>query len=87
MPLILKGNVKKVVSITSGHADLDIATKWQVHEAGPYAISKAAINMAIGKFHAEFAKDGVLFFSVSPGVVDVGRNNCKMLPDVKVAGS
>ncbi|OAL49451.1 short-chain dehydrogenase [Pyrenochaeta sp. DS3sAY3a] len=75
MPLILKGNVKKVVSISSGHADTDIAAKWQVHEAGPYAISKAATNMAMAKFHAEFAKDGVLFLSISPGVVDVGRNN------------
>ncbi|KAG9192944.1 hypothetical protein G6011_11678 [Alternaria panax] len=74
MPLILKGNVKKVVTITSGMADVELVRKYNVHEDGPYSISKVAVNMAVAKFSAEYAKDGVLFLSVCPGLVDTGVN-------------
>lgn len=80
LPLILKGNVKKVVSISTGHADPDISTEYNVYECSPYAISKAGANMAMARFHAEYAKDGVLFISISPGVVDVGRTNNRKVP-------
>jgi NAD(P)-dependent dehydrogenase (short-subunit alcohol dehydrogenase family) len=69
MPLVLKGNVKKVVTISSGMGDTELVRKYNVSEDGPYAISKAAVNMAVAKFSAEYAKDGVLFLSISPGVV------------------
>ncbi|KAL7908205.1 hypothetical protein GGI35DRAFT_469946 [Trichoderma velutinum] len=73
MPLILKGNVKKVISLSTGMADLDSMNKFELHVAPGYAISKAAMNVAIGKFHAQYKKDGVLFMSISPGVVDTGH--------------
>ena len=80
MPLILKGTVKKVVTITSGMADLDLVVKYGVYESGPYSISKAAMNMAIAKFQAEYEKDGVLFIGISPGVVNTGQTEeCKHL--------
>ncbi|OAG16231.1 NAD(P)-binding protein [Alternaria alternata] len=69
MPLVLKGNVKKVVTISSGMGDTELVRKYNISEDGPYAISKAAVNMAVAKFSAEYAKDGVLFLSISPGVV------------------
>ena len=72
MPLILKGRVKKVITVTSGMADHDIVLKYGVYEGGPYAISKAAMNMATSKFQAEFEKKGVLFMGICPGVVDTG---------------
>jgi short-subunit dehydrogenase involved in D-alanine esterification of teichoic acids len=74
LPLILKGETKKVIAITSGHADLDSINKFELEPAPLYAISKAGMNVAVGKFHAQYKKDGVLFTSVSPGVVDVGRH-------------
>ncbi|KAJ4377855.1 hypothetical protein N0V83_000685 [Neocucurbitaria cava] len=76
MPLILKGNVKKVVALSTGLADLEITRAHNLHENAPYAISKAALvrkNMAMGKFSAQYAKDGVLFISICPGVVDTGN--------------
>lgn len=73
MPLILKGNVKKVVALSTGLADLEITRAHNLHENAPYAISKAALNMAMGKFSAEYAKDGVLFISICPGVVETGN--------------
>jgi NAD(P)-dependent dehydrogenase (short-subunit alcohol dehydrogenase family) len=74
MPLILKGTVKKVVTITSGMGDIEMTRKHNIYEDGPYSISKAAVNMAVAKFSAEYAKDGVLFLSVCPGLVDTGVN-------------
>ncbi|KAF2852435.1 short chain dehydrogenase [Plenodomus tracheiphilus IPT5] len=72
IPLILKGNLKKVISITSGMADVELVRSYDIFEGGPYAISKAAMNVATAKFAAEYAKDGVLFLSVCPGFVDTG---------------
>ncbi|PQE21778.1 short chain dehydrogenase protein [Rutstroemia sp. NJR-2017a BBW] len=38
-----------------------------------YAAVKAALNVIVAKFAAQYKKDGVLFFSISPGVVEVGH--------------
>jgi NAD(P)-dependent dehydrogenase (short-subunit alcohol dehydrogenase family) len=78
MPLILKGNVKKVLVLTTAMADYDLVLKYGVYEGGPYAISKAALNMVTSKFQVEFQKDGVLFIGVSPGFVDTGLYNDSM---------
>lgn len=75
MPLILKGNAKKVISLSTGMADLDSTNKFEIQVAPGYAISKAAMNVAIGKFHAQYKKEGVLFMSISPGVSDTGHYN------------
>jgi len=72
MPLVLKGRVKKVVTISSGMADHDLAIKYGIYENGPYSISKAAMNMVTSKYQAEFENDGVLFIGVCPGMVDTG---------------
>lgn len=72
LPLVLKGHAKKVIAISSGQGDIDITVKIGLSEGAPYSISKAALNMAIAKFSAQYAKDGVLFMSVSPGLIDTG---------------
>jgi NAD(P)-dependent dehydrogenase (short-subunit alcohol dehydrogenase family) len=69
LPLILKGNAKKVIAISTGMADIDMIAKFNVHIAAPYAISKAALNAAIAKFSAQYSSQGVLFLSISPGLV------------------
>jgi NAD(P)-dependent dehydrogenase (short-subunit alcohol dehydrogenase family) len=78
MPLILRGGVKKVITLSTGMADQDLVLKYGVYEGGPYAVSKAAMNMVIAKFQAEYEKDGVLFMGVCPGVVETGLyDDCK----------
>lgn len=72
MPLVLRGDVKKVVTISTGMADTEMVRKYDIFESPLYSISKAAMNMAIAKFSAEYAKQGVLFLGISPGVVDSG---------------
>jgi short chain dehydrogenase len=77
MPLILKGKTKKVIVISSGLADLDLTNKFDVDLNSLYSISKAGMNMVTAKFSAQYKKDGVLFLSICPGMVEVGHfKNC-----------
>ncbi|GFF45113.1 hypothetical protein IFM58399_07464 [Aspergillus lentulus] len=73
LPLVLKGNVKKVITISTGVADLDLTNNCEIDVGALYAASKAAMNMIVAKFNAQYKKDGVLFMSISPGLVEVGR--------------
>ena len=73
LPLIFKGKTKKVISITTGLADVDSTNLMGVEVAPLYSVSKAALNMVVAKFNAQYKKDGVLFLSISPGVVEVGQ--------------
>ncbi len=75
MPLVLKGSAKKVITLTSGFADNDLTATYGIDVAGPYTISKAAMNAAVAKFQAQYSGDGVLFMSIAPGAVEVGQDN------------
>ena len=70
MALILKGEHKKVISISTGMADLDLINDFGVEVASPYSISKGALNVAVAKYNARYKRDGVLFMGISPGYVD-----------------
>ncbi|KAL3465891.1 hypothetical protein BJX64DRAFT_285170 [Aspergillus heterothallicus] len=72
-PLILRGREKKVIAITSGHADTDFVKRFNLPHAASYAISKVALNMAIAKFSAQYAEQGALFLAICPGMVDTGH--------------
>lgn len=74
LPLILKGDVKKVITISTGFADLDVTNQFGLSLGAPYSISKAAMNLVVGKYNAEYASQGVLFLSVAPGTVDTGHS-------------
>ena len=73
LPLVLKGKVKKVITISSGHADLEFINDSEIDTNALYSASKAAMNVIVAKFNAQYKKDGVLFVSMSPGVVEVGH--------------
>ncbi|KAB5536209.1 hypothetical protein GE09DRAFT_1141760 [Coniochaeta sp. 2T2.1] len=75
MPLILNGDAKKVIAITSGFSDIDFTNKWDMTPGPLYSISKAALNMVIAKFSAQYKRQGVLFLAVCPGMVEVGHYN------------
>ena len=80
MPLVLKGKTKKVIAITSGHADLDFINNFDVENSAIYSASKAALNIIVAKFSAQYKKDGVLVYSMSPGVVEVGHLGDRKYP-------
>lgn len=72
LPLLKKSSIKKVVTLSTGMADLEFINSMGIWESAPYAMSKAAVNVAIAKYAAKYKDDGILFFSISPGVVDTG---------------
>lgn len=74
VPLLQKGSVKKVISISTGMADLDNTIRSDNALAAPYSISKVALNMAVAKFSAQYGKEGILFMSISPGLVNTKGN-------------
>lgn len=86
MPQILAGDVKKVVSISTGMADLDLVNTYEVYMGPLYSASKAALNLITAKFSAQYKKDGVLFLSLSPGFVDTGNNDLSQLSPEQLAG-
>ncbi|KAK4450298.1 NAD(P)-binding protein [Podospora aff. communis PSN243] len=71
-PLLLKGTLKKALVISTGLADPELTNNFDISNAPLYSASKAAVNMVVSKFNAEYKQDGLLFFSMSPGMVDVG---------------
>lgn len=73
LPLVLKGKIKKVITISTGMADLEFVNDYDVDVAALYAASKAAMNIIVAKFNVQYKKNNVLFMSISPGVVEVGR--------------
>jgi NAD(P)-dependent dehydrogenase (short-subunit alcohol dehydrogenase family) len=83
VPLIRNGNLKKVVAISSGLSDLDLIRELRIANSAPYSISKAALNMVVTKFHAQYADEGILFMAVCPGSVATGNfDNGKSLVSV-----
>lgn len=72
LPLLKKGTVKKVVTLSSGLGDLDVTTGLGIWEHAPYGISKAAVNIVSAKYGARYTEEGILFLAISPGVVDTG---------------
>ena len=74
LPLIQRGEAKKVIAITSGYSDIELTRVWDVTLAPLYSTSKAALNMIMAKFSAQYRKDGILFLGLAPGQVDVGHN-------------
>ncbi|ETS80415.1 hypothetical protein PFICI_07944 [Pestalotiopsis fici W106-1] len=73
VPLVKKGKAKKVITISSGVGDVDLTNQCEIDVGPIYAASKAAMNIIVAKFNAEYKKDGILFLAISPGLVEVGR--------------
>ncbi|KAE8823867.1 hypothetical protein P3342_012494 [Pyrenophora teres f. teres] len=75
LPLVLASPspTKRVITITSGVADLDLTNAVEIDIGALYAASKAAMNLIVAKFSVQYKDQGVLFMEISPGVVEVGH--------------
>ncbi|KAK2610270.1 hypothetical protein N8I77_003718 [Diaporthe amygdali] len=87
LPLIERGTLKKVVVLSSGMGDVPLVVESEMKWQSPYAISKAALNMAVAKFHAQYAVKGILVMSISPGVVDTDSVREKSAQSTDLAGT
>ncbi len=73
LPLIEKGQLKKVVHVTTGMADLDFIKTTGIAYAVPAGLGKAGMNILSAKYSAEFEGKGVRFLALSPGWVDTAE--------------
>lgn len=83
LPLIGKGNDKKVITISTGMADVDLVNQFSIGIAAPYSISKAATNALVAKYNAALGKkEGILFMALSPGLVDTSEGKPMSAEDI-----
>lgn len=73
LPLIRKGEVKKIVCTTSGMADDAMVETFELAIATPYTISKSSVNMLVAKYNAAIKSEGILIFALCPGLVDTSE--------------
>ncbi|TID20029.1 NAD(P)-binding protein [Venturia nashicola] len=74
LPLLRLSPIKKVISLTTGMADLDFTLNFSIPTAPAYSISKAALNMLVVKYHNAYKEEGILFMGISPGLVATAEN-------------
>ncbi|KZS94432.1 NAD(P)-binding protein [Sistotremastrum niveocremeum HHB9708] len=74
LPLIRKGDLKKIILISTGLADLKATLSVEIDGSAPYSISKAAANMAFAKYAAAVKKEGIVVLSISPGLVNTQQS-------------
>ncbi|KAJ9644144.1 hypothetical protein H2201_007122 [Coniosporium apollinis] len=84
LPLLKKGTVKKVISISTGMADNDFINEFDIAIAAPYAVSKAALNTLVAKYNTAYKKDRILFMAISPGFVNTAEG--KKFSEEELAG-
>lgn len=75
IPLLQQGAAKKVITLSSGYSDIELTRTWDVTLAPLYSASKAAMNMIVAKFSAQYRKEGILFLGLAPGQVETGQND------------
>lgn len=73
IPLVRKGQGKKVFTLSTGMADIDLINQVDIAIGAPYSISKGALNVAVAKYNALYQSEGILFMAISPGMVDTGE--------------
>ncbi|BCS28603.1 uncharacterized protein APUU_70173A [Aspergillus puulaauensis] len=81
LPLMKRGELKKVISISSGMGDIDFINEIQLPIAAPYAVSKAALTTLTAMFAAAYADQGILFASICPGRVDTAEPGATVSSD------
>jgi NAD(P)-dependent dehydrogenase (short-subunit alcohol dehydrogenase family) len=60
------------MTLESAIGDLDYTHATGLSIMSPYCISKAALNMVVAKYAAQYKEEGIIFVTVCPGLVDTG---------------
>ena len=73
LPLLQKASsttTAKVITISTGFADLDATLTIGEPAFTAYSINKAGLNMAVAKYATRFKDDNIVFLALSPGFVN-----------------
>ncbi|KAJ3525768.1 hypothetical protein NM208_g11498 [Fusarium decemcellulare] len=69
LPLLKKGNLKKVINFTSTFGSIEWAPAFMHVPAYAYKVAKAALNMLTVQYAHSLKEEGFTFVAVSPGWV------------------
>ncbi|PYH70970.1 SDR family oxidoreductase [Aspergillus vadensis CBS 113365] len=88
LPLLKKGNQKKVVNISTTLGSITMAPRFALFPVPAYKVSKAALNMLTVQYAQSFADQGFTFLAISPGWVktDLGGERADITADQSVQG-
>ncbi|KAK7680201.1 hypothetical protein QCA50_016710 [Cerrena zonata] len=84
LPLLRKASqagLAKVITISSAAGDMEFNKKANIDFFVPYAVSKAAVNMATAKYATRFKDENLLFLSLCPGFVNTMTDQPKEVQD------
>jgi len=70
LPLLRSGTTKKVLTLSTPLSETDVTLLGDIIGEPSYAISKAAVNMVVAKYAAQFKSEGFTFLTISPGMVN-----------------
>ncbi|KIW97465.1 uncharacterized protein Z519_01049 [Cladophialophora bantiana CBS 173.52] len=84
LPLLRKGEQKKVLNITSTLGSITIAPQFMYAPTPSYKVSKAALNMLTVQCGLELGNEGFTFLMVSPGYLktDMGGDRADLPVEV-----
>ncbi|KAL7924891.1 NAD(P)-binding protein [Trichoderma austrokoningii] len=77
LPLIEKGELKKIAHITSSMAKTDVILGTGIDYGLAYSIAKAGMNVQIAKYAVELAPKGIKTVAICPGWVDTWEDGPK----------
>ncbi|OJI80407.1 hypothetical protein ASPTUDRAFT_178834 [Aspergillus tubingensis CBS 134.48] len=88
LPLLKRGNQKKVVNISTTLGSIIMAPRFALFPVPAYKVSKAALNMLTVQYAQSFADQGFTFLAISPGWVktDLGRERADITAEQSVQG-
>lgn len=69
LPLLRAGATKKCIIITSALGSAKLAQRTGVLKYSGYSMSKAALNIATVRYASRYKDEGVIFLSITPGLV------------------
>jgi NAD(P)-dependent dehydrogenase (short-subunit alcohol dehydrogenase family) len=70
LPLLRSGTIKKVLTLSTPLSETHVTLLGEIVGEPSYAISKAAVNMVVAKYAAQFKSEGFTFLTISPGMVN-----------------
>ncbi|CUM68094.1 uncharacterized protein PRCAT00005811001 [Priceomyces carsonii] len=69
LPLLEKGDIRKIVFISSGLSAMSFVLKTEIQFQMPYSLSKAALNLISAKFALALKSKGFTVLAICPGLV------------------
>jgi len=75
LPLLRAGVTKKCILLSSALGSAKLAQRTGVTKFSGYALSKAALNLAAVRYASRYKEEGVIFLSITPGLVKTLQGN------------